>query len=223
MKINKLLVLVLALSLCITGVTVLAHSNKSNIETREEVTYEAFAKHHHSKHIVYTESVLDHEANLITSQYEVWFNENGEYRMNTLSGPLEGDFEVWDGKEVYQYTKVINDLFIRELVSDEPTFVVPHRIFDTNIIFEIKKDIEERKLIRKNENEQIYTKVDADNKTETKISFDPDQEILLESSFISDSKVFHSIKVDSIEDIKEFNNSLLMVDTNDANITRIQQ
>lgn len=140
--------------------------------------------------------------------------------MNTLSGPLEGDFELWDGEKFYQYTKILNDLMIRDFVNDGNKFIIPNKLFDTNTKQLIKKDIEEKKLTKQIDNEQVFTKIVG--KDTTKVLFDKTQEIILESSFISEGKTFHEIKIDKIEDISQFEDSLFIVDVKDAKITNMR-
>lgn len=171
---------------------------------------------------------------LVEQNYEVWINEDGTFRLNYLSGPSEGDYMVWDGNKVYQYTKANNQLIITKESPDSN--VVPHLIFSKEIptrIFEdykkekIKK-IKDKKLldretmVYRNEItfddtagllEQYPNIYKAKNNKETvEISIDKLLNIALEFTKTTNGKITHQLKMNSIENLSNFDLSLLNVD-----------
>ncbi|UKS25536.1 hypothetical protein LOZ80_28705 [Paenibacillus sp. HWE-109] len=84
----------------------------------------------------------------ISSQYEVWFDEKGYYRFNTISGPYTGDYEIWDGKSVSKndfetpnlHIKLDDDeqtvLYSQHQENGKPTHTIKVDELDKNIQFD---------------------------------------------------------------------------------------
>ncbi|MDQ0899424.1 hypothetical protein [Paenibacillus sp. V4I7] len=219
---TKFLSILTVIIFLLIGTNVFAHdsTNQNNSQDKKSTPLEAgtpsqlVKTEKYMKHILFSENVLDPEGRLVESNYEVWFNSNGEYRMNTLTGPFSGDYEVWDGLNLYQYTKVTNDLMVREFKNEGTDVVVPHKLFSSYTTEKIKQEVNDNKL--KKRTEVKYEKIDGKNSTQ--VIFDKKHSIIMESSFTYDGKLLHSLKITLYEEIKNFNINLLVVEPNDAHI-----
>jgi hypothetical protein len=189
---------------------------------------------YNSTHVVFSESFLSN-GEMVTNEHEVWFNDKGEYRMNTISGPYAGDYEVWDGKIHYQYTKETNILVVREH-DHAKGLALPHVIFSKSIINRIHDDIKTekfqkkefvqllnlktQKLTKTNKLTQIHQEAKEQNpglyrqginSSTQQIFMNPKNKMVLKSvSYINDT-VTHEIVIKKLEPISEFDGSILTV------------
>jgi hypothetical protein len=206
---NKKLILILTfIGLLSVGVSsVFANQKGSPVVT-----------HNHTlEHIIFTESGIV-DGNNITSSYEVWYNENGEYRMNTILGPFVGDYEVWDGSKYYQYTKVINELAIRNVTHDnghgDP---IPNLLLSKEIKNRVKNDIENGKIKKSVNNSKEFSSQDDSQKVE----FDTTDSFIKHSVHKENGVVTHELNLDLTEKIENFDLKLLQVDQSNVNVINI--
>ncbi|RTE10347.1 LolA family protein [Paenibacillus whitsoniae] len=166
-----------------------------------------------SRHYVFSETGTVDGVE-ISSQYEVWYNDKGYYRFNTISGPYTGDYEIWDGKKLYQYTKLINELTIRNISGISTP--VPHLFLSPEINSRVLRDIKANKLksVSKNEFEtpNLHIKLDDDEQT-----------VMYYSQHQDNGKPTHTIKVDKLDKKIQFDKSLLIVDESKASIQYLSE
>jgi outer membrane lipoprotein-sorting protein len=208
MKMKKFISSITLLAMTATSATVIA---SANVQTGA-INATMDSNPYKSKYIVFTEQTIK-DGKTTEAKYEVWYNDKGYYRMNTVSGPYAGDYEIWDGKNLYQYTKMVDDLITRDL-SNENGIPVPHPFLSTVIASRIKKDVEDKKLDKqlKSNKTEVYTRVltdDASNKVRTEVALDKDKGIITESNYFINEKPVHVIKVENIEKLTTFDDNLL--------------
>ncbi|MCM3746121.1 hypothetical protein M3223_02000 [Paenibacillus pasadenensis] len=201
--------MILALSLCAVFV--------SNAEKNTPFYF--------SKHFVISEKGLSEDGIEQGGTYEVWFNDKGHYRYEVTSGKFAGDFEVWDGKKLYQYTQIIGDMTIRDLSgSEQKGAVIPHAYFGDS--YEKALDKQRRgKLIKQEKRDAKGTRQEFKQEQENgKISYSFTEDgIPLESSLESNGRSLHQLKLELVENISSFDDSKLIVDlSNTPNVTYLK-
>jgi len=172
-----------------------------------------------SVRVVFTESgLINNQQDKAT--YEVWFNKEGHYNFRTVSGPFKGDYEIWDGTKLYQYTKITNELYIRENVTNP----IPHLFFDTGtyerIISETKQGIFNQVTILSNTEKKILKKQfnnEANKKVEYEFTIAPNY--VEKSVFKIDGDVLHEIEITSYENIASVSPDYFKVNTSGMNVT----
>lgn len=192
---TKRLLAIMAFVICsIAGTSVYAANH--SIESKQPLL-----KTNLSRHYIFTETGIN-ESGEFTSQYEVWFDEKGQYRFNTIGGPFTGDYEVWDGKKLYQYTKAINELTIRNINGESTP--IPHLYLSPEINARVLKDIKKGKL-------QSISKNDFQSPG-LHVKLDDEEQTVMYSQHQIDGKATHTIKIDVLDKGIQFDKSLLDVD-----------
>lgn len=201
---------VITILLFVAGFSV--HAQSESKENKSSLPF-------YSKHIIFSEKGVIENGTETEAVYEVWFNDKGEYQMNTIAGHFAGDYEVWDGVHHYQYTKIINDLTIRPLVNDGSMgFAIPHMLFSPDIIKSVKQDVQKNKL--QNVEKQTFTMNNSDRTTTYVLN--ENQDMMMKSSYSVKGKEVHSLTIKMIEDITSFDPSMLKVDTANVTITKMK-
>jgi outer membrane lipoprotein-sorting protein len=203
-------------------------------------------------HVIFTESklpgdigVFEKDNNkfkkekelLIVQKYEVWINSDGYFRLNYLDGPNEGDYMVWDGQNVYQYTKSQNELVINKEKKDAN--VVPHFVFSQEISNRLESDHKKGKV--KKEKEQKVLKRDSSvyinevefdnsealvekfptiykekgNKEISRMYVDSELNIALATITKTNGKITSEIKMELLEENQNFDQTLLQINKSD--------
>ncbi|MFF2090088.1 hypothetical protein [Paenibacillus sp. NPDC058174] len=170
---------------------------------------------YYSKHIKFTEKTLQSDGNYLAVDYEAWINDVGEFRFNVVSGPLAGDYQVWDGIKYYQYSKSFNDLMIRDFYNDGDKGVpIPHEFLSEQARVAIVDGIKNQNL-RKVEGRHYINKTDRG-----KMDFIINNEnMVIQSSYEVDGRQVHEIVAPIVEQIDKFDKSLLSVDAKNAKLT----
>lgn len=173
-----------------------------------------------SKHIKFVEKYIGETKELESTEYEAWFNDVGEFRFNVISGSSKGDFQVWDGKKLYQYTSAINEMVVRDFVNnDENGVVIPHEIFSFRLIETIKKNIDNGKFKKLKNGEYSYDSAEGEK---IKYKLDDNQKMLLESELYLNNDFVHSRAVEVLENIDSFDITLFKVDLKDMEIVNME-
>jgi outer membrane lipoprotein-sorting protein len=161
----------------------------------------------------------------VVSEFEVWYDKSGKYRMNTLSGTFVGDFEVWDGDRLYQYTKQTDQLLIRDLnPKDKP---IPHLFLSSVIHERIKGDINSGKIKPQGEEFVSIYRFDgipksAKDKTlykskgnvnENRVILSDDESRILKSTTVLNNVKVHELKEIQYETNIDTSSDLFNVDT----------
>lgn len=178
---------------------------------------------------------------LIDQKYEVWIDSNGYFRLDYLDGPNEGDYMIWDGKNVYQYTKSQNELIINK--EKEEANVVPHLIFSQEISNRLKSDYKKEKVKKEKDqkilgrdatvyiNEVLFDNSEAlverfptiykekGNKEISTMYVDNKLNIALATFTKTNGKVTSELKMEVLEEDQNFDQTLLEV--NKSDISRI--
>lgn len=224
-------VLVVAISLVtLATATSLVFAHGENTSHHPETTLNQVESYQVPRHIVFTETALQENGETITSKYEAWFNEKGEYRMNVTDGPFAGDYEVWDGKTLSQFTKMTNEIIVRPNVKAKP---IPHPFLSQMIINRIKEDIDSKtltlegtahilgesgmKYVKKTEipsEKGAYSHLFMPNRNTKSevVILSQDGQTVLQSTMLINETVVHELKVEKSEKISSIDSKLFEVD-----------
>ncbi|MBW7474243.1 hypothetical protein K0T92_05765 [Paenibacillus oenotherae] len=119
---------------------------------------------------------------------------------------------------MFQYTKIINDLTIRNFEDNGSNgLVIPHSYFSSRAFELVKKDEKTGKLKKiEKDGIQEYTKKEG----EKVISYTfNDENLLLESKLENSNEVLHNQKLVKMDEIINFDENILFIDTNNVNVT----
>ncbi|OXM16517.1 hypothetical protein [Paenibacillus herberti] len=178
-----------------------------------------------SKHFVISENGVSEDGMAQGGTYEVWFNDKGHYRYEVTSGNFAGDFEVWDGEKLYQYTKIINDMMIRDFSeSGKKGRVIPHSYFGDSYEKALKNQSMGKLTKQEKKDAKGIKQEFKKEKDNGKISYSFTEDgVPLESSLESNGKMVHQLKLDLMEDISSFDDKMLIVDlSSNPNINHLK-
>ncbi|EFM08873.1 hypothetical protein PaecuDRAFT_4338 [Paenibacillus curdlanolyticus YK9] len=157
-----------------------------------------------NKHIVFSERSAAEDGNLQTSTFEVWFNELGEYRMNVVSGPYKGDYEIWDGENVYQYRNDMGNFNVIPNKLGVDVSPIPHLFLSPEIAERVKSD-QKRGIMK------ITKKATYENDVET-VEFDEQEKMVKRSVHKYKNKINHELTLLKVEELTDFDPLLLKFD-----------
>ena len=149
----------------------------------------------------------------------MWFNDVGEFRFNVVSGPFKGDYQIWDGKKYYQYTKAINEMVVRDFVNNADNgVVIPHEIFSLRLIETIRNTLNNGKFNKSIQNKNHVYQYQDSSGEKIEYILNDDQSMLLESQLYNNNVLLHLRSVEAFEDIDNFDTSLFDVNLDNMNI-----
>lgn len=171
-----------------------------------------------SKHIIISEiGFQDGEA--VENVYEMWIDDKGYFRSDVTAGPQRGNYMVWDGEQLYQFVALVNEVFIRNIDSNENP--IPHLFLSTAIYERIKNDIHENKLIRRSAtNEYFKEKIGKEGEI-ISYGYTLSDSFVAKSSYQINGESIHENEITLLENFENTDANLFEV--NKENISVVTQ